>query len=204
MGRRAVVDDLELEAGVAKRERHRDVGRVGVLERVRERLLHDPVDGELDAAGKRRRLTDHLQSYGQSGGAVARDELVQLGERGLRARLRPLLGLSQQREDSPQLGQALLAASLDAGERLVGDLGRGAQHVAGTAHADQHDADRVGDDVVQLTGDRRPLLVDRDPGQLLALALGGGRALLELAPVAPLRLGVGAERPDADREQRRR
>jgi hypothetical protein len=120
---RAIVYDLELEAGVAKRERDRDVARVGVLECVRQRLLHDPVDGELDAAGQPQRFTDHLQSNRQSGVAVARDELVQLGERGLGTGFRRLLGLSQQREDAPQLGQALLAASLDAGERLLRSLG---------------------------------------------------------------------------------
>jgi hypothetical protein len=54
---------------------------------------------------------------------------------------------------------------------------------------------------MQLAGDRGPLFVDRDPGELLALAFGGGRARLELAPVAPLRLGVGAQPPDADDER---
>jgi hypothetical protein len=38
------------------------------------------------------------------------------------ARLGRPLGLAQQREDSPQLSQALLAASLDAGERLFGHI----------------------------------------------------------------------------------
>jgi hypothetical protein len=39
----------------------------------------------------------------------------------------------------------------------------------------------VGDDVVQFAGDRGPLLVDGDPGELLTLALSGGCAFLELA-----------------------
>ena len=115
-------------------------------------------------------------------------------------RLRGPFGLSQQRQDPPQLGQALLAALLDTGERVVRRVGRGAQHVAGAAYAEQHDADRVSDDVVQLTGNRRSLLVDGDPRELLALPFGRGRTLLELTHVTAPRLDVGAERPDADAE----
>ena len=76
--RRAVVDDLELEARAAERQRHRDTGGVRVLEHVGERLLDDAVDRQLDAAGQRLRLADHLQAHRQSGVAVARDQLVQL------------------------------------------------------------------------------------------------------------------------------
>ena len=94
-----------------------------MLEHVGERLLDDAVDRQLDAAGQRLRLADHLQAHRQSGVAVARDQLVQLGERRLRARLGAVLGRAQQREDPPQLGQALLAAGLDAGERVVGHVG---------------------------------------------------------------------------------
>ena len=46
------------------------------------------------------------------------------------------------------------------------------------ADLQHHDADRVGDDVVQLARDPRALLGDRDPGRGLALALGVRRALL--------------------------
>ena len=106
-----------------ERERHRDAGRVSVLERVRERLLDDAKDGELDAAGQRLWLAGHLEPYRESGGAVARDEPIEVRERRLRTRLGAPVGLAQQREDPAQLGQALFAARLDAGECLVGHLG---------------------------------------------------------------------------------
>ena len=182
------------------------VTRVGsrVLEHVRQRLLDDAVDRELDAAGQRLRLADHLQSHRQSGVAVARDQLVELGERRLRARLAPSARARAAARGSAAARPGSARRWSRRGRACRRHVGRGAQHVARAAHADQHHADRVGDDVVQLAGDRRPLLVDGDPGQLLALALGVGRALLELAPVATPRLGVGAEPPDADRPARRR
>ena len=90
----------------------------------------------------------------------------------------------------------LLAARLDVGEGVVCHGGRCAQHVARPAHADQHHGDRVGDDVVELAGDRRSFLVDRDAGQLVTLALELGQALLLFARVAPPRLGVRTEPPD--------
>src|SRR5262249_24918924 len=79
----AVVHDLELEPGGAKRDRDRDMRRVRVLERVRQSLLLDAVDGELDAAGQRARFANDLEAYGQSGLAVAGDEVFQLGKRRL-------------------------------------------------------------------------------------------------------------------------
>jgi hypothetical protein len=48
----------------------------------------------------------------------------------------------------------------------------------------------VGDDVMQLTGDRRPLVLDHHPGALLALPRQIGRAFAA-------RLRDGAEPPDA-------
>jgi hypothetical protein len=58
----------------------------------------------------------------------------------------------------------------------------------------------VGDDVVQLASDGRALLVHGKPSELLTLSLARGRALFELASVAPSRLGVGAQTPDPDRQ----
>jgi hypothetical protein len=59
----------------------------------------------------------------------------------------------------------------------------------------------VGDDVMQLASDRRPFLVDGDPGQLLALPFGLGGTLCERTGVAMPRLDVGTERPNADDQQ---
>ena len=56
----AVVDDLELERVGAVRDAHGGVRMAGVLERVRERLLHDPVGGELEPDGQVARLAIDL------------------------------------------------------------------------------------------------------------------------------------------------
>ena len=53
---RAVVDDLELDRVGAVADAHASLGRPGVLEGVRERLLHDAVGREVDA----RRQVDGL------------------------------------------------------------------------------------------------------------------------------------------------
>ncbi|MGI9097437.1 MAG: hypothetical protein ACR2H2_02905 [Solirubrobacteraceae bacterium] len=47
------------------------------------------------------------------------DEAGDVGQRRLRARVGAGVGIAQQRQDPPQLGDAPLAAGLDAGERLV-------------------------------------------------------------------------------------
>jgi hypothetical protein len=48
-GAGAVVRNLELKLVLAIADDHSGARRPGVLERVRQRLLHDPVGGEVDA-----------------------------------------------------------------------------------------------------------------------------------------------------------
>ena len=79
--------------------------------------------------------------------------------------------------------------------------GSAAQHVARAAHADQHHADRVRDDVVQLAGDRRALLVHGDPGQLLALALEQRRAALAARAGTPAASRRRRRAPTPERAQ---
>ncbi|GAA0908511.1 hypothetical protein GCM10009558_011970 [Virgisporangium aurantiacum] len=105
--------------------------------------------------------------------------------------------------DPAELGRALLRAGLDPFEGLGRDLRRGRQDVPGAAHADQHDGDRVGDDVVEFAGDGRAFPLCRDLVELLAFAFQRGRAILQRPGVAPPGLQVRAEGPRADRDGQR-
>ena len=55
-----------------------------VLQRVGERFLHQPVDGELDTGRNIRDAAMHLERGGESGGSHLGDERVELQEIGLR------------------------------------------------------------------------------------------------------------------------
>ena len=91
---------------------------------------------------------------------------------------------------------------LDALQRLavVGELVR--ELVPHGADLEHHHADGVGDDVVQLARDPRPLLGDGDAGGRVPLPLGLGRAPLgRLGLLGPL--AQREAREPGDREQER-
>ena len=109
---------------------------------------------------------------------------------------------SHRAEQPAHLGERRAAGLLDAAERLLVLVERGGQLVPDRADLQDHDADRVGDDVVELARDPRALLGDGDAGRRLALALGLGRALLgRLGLLGALAQRVARE--PGDREQRR-
>ena len=89
-GRRgcAVVDDLDVDRFGVEAKRHRRVLGVAVTERVRERLLHDPVDGELQGRCELARLAARLEIDVKPGGAHLLEQFVQPRERRLRWKLR--------------------------------------------------------------------------------------------------------------------
>ena len=91
------------------------------------------------------------------------------------ARLRLELGavvLAPQHAQQPaRLDQRLAPGLLDRGERLAGRVLLGTQGVALGAGLDDHDADVVGHEVVQLARDPCALLGDRLIGAQLVLAL---------------------------------
>ena len=71
--RRAVVGDLELDRVLLVGDPHRRARRAGVLERVGQRLLHDPVGGQVDAGRQRRRARPRRAT--STGRPAARDLL---------------------------------------------------------------------------------------------------------------------------------
>ena len=150
----------------------RDVGAAGarVLERVGQPLLDDPVRGEVDRAPAARPARRRPAA---ATGSPARRTCSSSGRaRPARAAARAsaVVLAPQRAEQQPHLAERGAAGLLDAAQRLavLGDVG---QPVADRADLQHHDADRVGDDVVQLARDPRALLGDRDARRRLALAL---------------------------------
>ena len=180
-GMRAVVFDCQGQhAGrYVSRTDARCPGRV--LGGVGQRLLDQPVRGEVDRLGQRPGLADDLAGHLQAGGGEGADQLLQPGEPGAaRARWATLSpGWRSSPTVSLQLLKRGLAGPLDVPERLArlcqvgaGQAGAvrvsvvrvsvvpvGAEQVARHAglHADERDL--VAHRVVQLPGDPQPLFV---------------------------------------------
>ena len=185
----AVIGDLQDEPGRAVADGHLGRLRPGVLERVRQGLLHDPVGGQVQPGGQVRRGAVDPGGHGQAGGPDPGQQLAQAGQS---RRRRPAVRLAGLRADGRQhpaeLGQGLPARRADRAQRLPGRLRAGAEHVLGGAGLDDDHAEGVGDDVVQLAPDPGLLLGDRPPGLqfLLAAAVGGaGPQLTEVGAGQP-------------------
>ena len=153
-------------------------GRVRVAQRVRERLLDDAVGGEVDAGrqrdGRALALDDDLEPRGLDGGGE-RVEVVEARLRGVP--VLAVLGLvgAHGLQQAAQLGERVAAGGLDRLQGLAGDVGALVEHVLGRDGLDDDDRDVVGDDVVQLAGDPRPLPRDRAARGVPAAARGGVR-----------------------------
>ena len=123
-----------------------------MLERVRQRLLHDPVGGQVDARRQLAALALDRQLDRKPRVAHLRDERLELSERRLRRERDVLVVGAQHAQQPPHLGQRRRAGRLDCVERLVA---LGARRAVTRAARLEHDhADRVRDDVVQLTAMR--------------------------------------------------
>ena len=72
----AVVDDLELEPAQTAPDADVRLSGAGVLEDVRERLLHDPVRREVERARQRSGIARDIERHGQAGSTNGGDELV--------------------------------------------------------------------------------------------------------------------------------
>ena len=168
-------------------ERHACVGRAGVLERVRERLLDHAVRGQV---GSRRQFpwsarTDDLGR--EAGGPHRLDQRAELGESWLRCGRRPLAVVGEHADQPSHLGEPRAARLLHLADRrlrrqriAVDDGPRG----AGLHH---HDADRVGDDVVQLAGD--PGAFPRDGLACRQLAISSQPLAAVVDAIRPRRTG---------------
>ena len=181
---------------------HLGLAAAGVLEGVGEPLLHDAVRREVEGARQRDRLTVHLEPHGEprgayvvhqaSAGRPARDPA------GARAGRRPAACAPSRRRISASAVRPACSTFCEASPSSVA-----VRHpVAHRPHLQDHHADRVGDDVVELARDPAALLGHRHPGRRLPLPLGAQRALLRgLGPLGPLPQRVADE--PADREEDR-
>ena len=135
----------------------------GVLERVRQRLLHDPVGRQLDPdRAAERRSPSMCNSTGRPASRHLRDERRQVVEPRLR-RERVGCVAAQHPDQAAHLGQRAAADLLDRLEHLSRRPVRLVEHTALGARLHDHHRDVVRDRVVQLARDPRPLFDHRLP-----------------------------------------
>ena len=189
----AVVDDLELDRVAARSGRRPRRRRPGVLERVGQRLLHDPVGGEVDAGRAAARGSPSIAQLDRQPGrrAPARRAIGSEPSPGCGAIAELLVARRGACPSSRRSStSAVAAARLDRAERAARPLRRRPRAArAARLRLHDHDADAVRDHVVQLARDARALLGDCPLRLLLALAL-------EQAPRGPRdrrRAGVVAQ-----------
>jgi hypothetical protein len=125
---------------------------------VRQRLLHDPVGGLVDAGRQLPPRAHDLELDRQARGPVLREQVLEAGEPGHRRARRAFVYAAQDAERGAHLAQQLAARPLDRGERrprLLGVIVHQVQRNAGL-HVDQ--ADVMAERVVQVASDAQPLI----------------------------------------------
>jgi hypothetical protein len=162
--RAAVVRDLELERVLLPPDGDPGASRACVAERVRQRLLDDPIRGEVDARRQLPRLAFDLELHRKASLANGPDEHVDGAHRGLRRELGHRALLAEQADEPAHLGERLAPRRLDHLERLPFSLLIGTQEAAHRTRLNGHDGDGVRHDVVQLARDPAALLGDRAVG----------------------------------------
>ena len=190
--------DLERFLAVAHDDARATAARV--LERVRERLLDDPVRRDREARVEHPRLALDDQLHLEAGGSELLEQLVHAVEPG--RRVRGLL-VAQDPQHPAHVRERQAARRRDRLERRARLVGPLLDDPQGAACLDHDHADVVGDDVVQLAGDPLPLVAHRPFGLLVTVALHLLRALLERARVQPADAGRVTEQPRHEEDQLR-
>jgi hypothetical protein len=204
----AVVDDVHRELDDPVADGDVRLRRFRVLERVRERLLHDPVGREVEPGRQRRSHALDRQLDRQSGVANLLEQLGELLEPRLRRerRVRVLLGPDHP-EQAAELAQRLAARRLDRRQRRPRPRRLRVKDVGARRRLNDHHAHVVRDHIVQLTRDPGLLARHRAARLLLPLALEADRLGLELSEIRAARAQVVTDDPrprrQAEREQRR-
>ncbi len=184
---------------------HLGPASVPVFERVRERLLDDPVRRDVDPGRDRARFPGYPYLHLQPGEGEPVDQRAQPGKgrlrrqpgggRGLVRFVRAVLGGGEQAQQVPQFGHRVPPGRLHGAHRRRGLLGQGGEHLAGGSGLHHHQAHVVADDVVELRRDPGPFGVDGAAGRALALPLQQPAALLQRHAVA----APGAQQHRAER-----
>ena len=113
-----------------------------------------------------------------------------------RRQVHPVVRLSEHPDQTPHLGQRLCPGRLDGIERLERSVRVAPQSLAGAPRLQHDDADRVGDGVMQLASDPRPLVGDRRPR---LLDPGGFQGDLTLATRSGIARPASPARPVEER-----
>jgi len=167
----------------------------GVLEGVRQRLLGDPVDGEVDA---RRNVVERavgVKRHGEAGLAHLADQQVEMAQAWLGRQVLLLARLPQHCDEPPQLRHRRASRRLHREQWRPCFLGVTLERLPGRARLEHHQAHAVGDHVVELAGDPGPLVRNRRLDLLLPCPLKLRGPGLQPVP-SPLALEDGlAERP---------
>jgi hypothetical protein len=181
----AVVDDPDVDVVVLDHHRHVDAcGSDGMALRVGERFTDDAVDGHVQLGWQHGLGRVDPQAHGQAelGGAVG--EGAQVGQRccGCERCLGTLF--AQRTDHPPHRGECLCAGVLDRLQRSGRRIGIAVCHQPCGLCLHDDASDVVGDDVVQLAGDRE------------AFVMAGLIRLTDLEVVDPAQVAAGRDRGD--------
>jgi len=189
-GAPAVVAYLDAQLIGRVVQRYLGFGRLCVLEHVGEALLDDPVGGDIDPARQGELLTGNAQPHGQPGTPELFQQSVKTVEAWLRRELDSPAVLAHGIQQVPHVRQCGTACLLDIPQHVPVLLVRIWQLVAHGADLQDHDADRVGDGVVQLSRDSASLVGRRSARGGLAVVFGVDRALFRARTTQGVRSAV--------------
>ncbi len=198
----AVVADRQHQRGIGVTQHDgRGRHRAGVLARVGEGLLHDPVGGERDTAGQWLRVPFDRERHRQPGQPGLVEQFAEFANARLRGAYLagPLFLPAQHPEHAPHLGERLAPGGRDGGQGLLGPAWVGGQRVRGAVGLHHHDADVVRDHVVQFPGDPGPLGDGRDPRLGVPLPFQPGGPVLQVRVVGPPVVHRVAQHPGEQR-----
>ena len=160
LGRDQGARDRQVEAVGGPAEVHGDLlVAIGVPQRVGQRLLHDPVDGQLLARAERQRSSTGVAADDQPRSSQLLDQPVEVDEGGLRS---VVLRVAQLGEQHPDVGEGLARGG---GDRREGGIHGGRilrAEVARPVGLRDHDRQGVGDHIMHVPCDPHPLLLGRD------------------------------------------
>ena len=167
-----------------------------MLERVGQRLLHDPVDAKTHGSGQAGELAAQVQAHRHADHAHLLDQLRQCGHVGLRRAGVTFIGVAAQHvQQRAQFDQGFAAGGGDGAHRGLGQVRVGADGVARAVGLHHDDTHRVRDHVVQLPGDPGALGGHRDGGLLVAFGLQQAKPALHLVVVGAAGADELAEHP---------
>ena len=169
---RPVVADVDLQRVGAVAQAHLGAARAADLERRGQRVLHDAVGGDVEPGGQLALARPRRFSVTGRPAAVVR----RTSERTWRSDgCGASVSSASSRRRTPSRRRSSSSASrpgaLDRAERRARELRPRQGEPARARRLHGHRAQRVGDDVVQLAGDPRPLVQDGAAGGVLAVAL---------------------------------